>query len=282
LKPVLVDWLTRPGGIAERLRAVRSRSGLTGKDLAEQAGWPQSKISKLENGKQRPTADDLRFWTEACGAPEETEELLDLLSEVETVHLDWKRRAARGGTAIQTTMVELVEQSTLIRHFETVFVPGPLLVPEYAHAVLTDLFEFHGLEVRDVDDAVVERQRRQRYLYEPGKRWEFILAESVLRWLIVPPPVMHAQLDRLLTAMGMSNIRLGLLPFGVRLATAPQNKFELYDDQAIVETFVGETVHSGKESETYARAMDRLWDEAVTGDEARQLILRATESLSGG
>ena len=41
------------------------------------------------------------------------------------------------------------------------------------------------------------RLARQRYLYEPGKRFEFLLTEAVLRFLITPPDVMRGQLDRL-------------------------------------------------------------------------------------
>lgn len=42
-----------------------------------------------------------------------------------------------------------------------------------------------------------------------------------------------------------------------------------------VETFIGETVYRGPEAQSYGRAMDRLWSQAVTGAEARHLIVRA-------
>jgi hypothetical protein len=61
----------------------------------------------------------------------------------------------------------------------------------------------------------------------------------------------------------------------VEIPVTPQNAFQMYDDIAIIETFVGETVHRGPEADAYARVMDLLWAQAVTGAPARRLILRA-------
>jgi len=47
----------------------------------------------------------------------------------------------------------------------------------------------------------------------------------------------------------------------------------------VVETLIGETFHRGDEAEAYGRALDRLWEEAVTGERARELIITATRAL---
>jgi hypothetical protein len=60
----------------------------------------------------------------------------------------------------------------------------------------------------------------------------------------------------------------------------PQNNFVLYDDVAKVETFVGESSHTGDEVATYAKVLDRLWTAAAEGDAARRLIIRAADELS--
>jgi transcriptional regulator with XRE-family HTH domain len=279
LKPVIADWLIQPGGIVERLVALRADAGLRAKDLAERLAWPQSKVSKLENGKQLPSAEDARLWAEACGAPDQADGLLDLLSEVRSVTLSWKRRIASGDVAVQATHVELVRQSTVVRSFETVFVPGLLQVPDYARAVLVAAYDLHGIEARDIDQAVAMRLGRQQELYSPAKRFQFLLAAPVLRWLVVPPEVMRVQLDRLLVAVGMPHIELGILPFGRRLDTAPQHGFILYDDVAVVETFAGETTHDDEDSALYTRVIDRLWAQAATGDDARRMIVDAARDL---
>ena len=137
----------------------------------------------------------------------------------------------------------------------------------------------HGDQAADVDDAVAVRMARQRFLYEPGRRFEFLLAESVLGFLLTPADVMRGQLDRLQTVIDAPNIWFGILPFGVPLPIAPQNSFQLYDNVAIVETIVGETTHTGDEAGANTRAHEALAKNAVTGDAARRLIFQAAEAL---
>ncbi|WP_345483020.1 Scr1 family TA system antitoxin-like transcriptional regulator [Actinopolymorpha pittospori] len=96
---------------------------------------------------------------------------------------------------------------------------------------------------------------------------------------MAPPDVMRGQLDRLQTVIGTPNIRFGIIPFGIPLSTTPQNSFQIYDDTAMVETFVGETTHTHESAAAYARVMDRLWNDAVTGHSARKLIFDAVEAL---
>jgi hypothetical protein len=103
---------------------------------------------------------------------------------------------------------------------------------------------------------------------------------NALRLVPFPPPAMLAQLDRLLGLTGMHHIKLGIIPFGVELATAPQNSFVLFDDQlAVVETFVGETMYHGEEAAAYAAAMEALAAEARYESEARKLVLQAIDEL---
>lgn len=280
MNPIITDWLTQPNGLATRLRVLRTSVGLSGKELAQALGWPASKVSRLENGKQMPSATDLQAWAAACQAPAEADQLLARLAEGQAVHLDWKRRMARGQSGVQANYNELVQNARVVRHFETVYVPGLLQITEYARRALGEMVELHALDVHDVDAAVAARMQRQQYLYDTTKQFEFLIAEPVLHWLICPPQVMYAQLDRIQTVFGMPNVRFGIIPLGVELHTVPQNSFQMYDDQALVETFVGETSYDETESKAYAAVMDRLWDEALSGDEARHLVRRAADQFA--
>ncbi|WP_319460483.1 DUF5753 domain-containing protein [Micromonospora sp. RTP1Z1] len=181
------------------------------------------------------------------------QDLLRMLGEVQAVHRGWRRRMRQSQSAVQDSYNQLVAESRLIRHFETVYVPGLLQTADYARRVLTEMVELHNLDIADVDAAVTTRMQRQQLLYDTSKRFEFLLAEPVLRWLLCPPDVMRGQLDRLQTVVGAPNIRFGILPLGVPLATTPQNSFQLYDDVAIVETFVGETTYRDDEAATYTK-----------------------------
>lgn len=281
----LQDWLTQPDGIATRLRLMRAQAGLSGKDLADRYRWAQSKVSRIETGKQLPSADDIQAWATACGANDAVTELLRLRENAEFVRAAFRTRMNRGQEQVQASYNDLVASSNMIRHFETVYVPGLLQVSGYAHRVFTEMIALHDLEVDDVDAAVATRLQRQQMLFDPTKSFEFLLAEPVLRWLICQPAVMREQLDRLQTIIGLERIRFGVIPMGVELAWTPQNSFQIYaGDETIVavETFIGETFVRGDEADAYGRALDRLWDEAVTGEAARRLIISATQALPPG
>jgi transcriptional regulator with XRE-family HTH domain len=276
------DWLTQPGGLAERLRELRNEAKLNGKQLAEAAGWQQSKVSRIENGRQVPSEDDIRTWAALCGAtPDVTGALLGLLQDIIAGRNDWRRRARHGQAAIQADYNRLVAEATVIRHFDTAAIPGLLQTPGYARVMLNQAILLGHVE-RDDDDlaaAVATRMQRQQALYDPAKRFEFLIGESALRWLPCSPDVMRGQLDRLQTVIGMPNVRFGVVPLGVPIPIVPQHGFVLYDDLAFVEGFVSEGVCTPEESERLAGILDLLWREGVTGEDARGLIVAAADSL---
>jgi transcriptional regulator with XRE-family HTH domain len=277
------EWLTQPEGLATRLRALRVQAGLSGKQLADASGWAQSKVSRIENGQQMPSPDDIRAWAGGTGADEETvRQLLANREEARIAHATFPRRMRRGQASVQKTYSDLVTGARLVRHLETVYVPGPLQIPDYARRVLTEMISLHDLEIDDVDAAIQERMARAQMLYDPSKRWEFLLAEPVLRWLLPAPAVMRAQLDRLQGVIGLDRIRLGIIPMGAELVTTPQNSVQVYvadEPVAVAETYIGETWHRGDEAAAYMRAIDRQWADAVEGDDARRLIARAASDL---
>jgi hypothetical protein len=197
-------------------------------------------------------------------------------------HHHWSHRLRRGPAAIQADYNSLVERTTVLRHFGATCVPGLLQTADYARRMLLDASELHDHRADEVDVAVATRLERQRYLDDHRRRFEFVLAEPVLRWRMGPPGTMQAQLDRLQSVLGRENVRLGIIPFEADLTTVPQNSFDLFDDRlAVVETFVGESTHTGAEAATYARALDRLWADAVTGEDARRLIAAAMPLAQG-
>ncbi|HET8684657.1 MAG TPA: helix-turn-helix transcriptional regulator, partial [Micromonosporaceae bacterium] len=46
--------------LGRRLRELREQAGFSGRQLADSLSWPPSKVSKLENGRQTPSDDDIR------------------------------------------------------------------------------------------------------------------------------------------------------------------------------------------------------------------------------
>lgn len=280
----LEEWLARPRDVATRLRALRAQAGLSGHQLAEAVGWAQSKVSRIETGKQCPSDDDITAWVTACGGSAETTAmLLQLQAEARVVGtVEFRKTMAGGQAAQQEDYDNLFNGAHLIRDFETVYVPGLLQIPEYARRVRQEMVPLHDLQVDDSDAAVAKRVRQQQNLYDPGKRFEFIIGEPVLRFLLVPPSVMRGQLDRLQAVIGMDRVRFGIIPMGVELRWTPQHSFQIYirDEPVVeVESVVKGPWYRGEDAERFNRFFDWLWDEAVEGPAARELIVAAIQAL---
>jgi transcriptional regulator with XRE-family HTH domain len=275
------ERLNRPGGLAERLYRLRKAAGLTGDQLAAALIWGEktgrTKVSKIEHGKQVPSAEDIRAWAEAAGHPEQVPELLDLLADVQTVHTRWRRRLRGGHVAIQEDIDRRTQAAKRVRNAEIAMIPGLLQTAGYARSITTAVSAAYG--TRDIDAAVQARMNRQAVLYDQSKVFEFVMTEAALRLLPCPPQVMAGQLDRLMS-MDLPNVTLGIIPFGVELQTMPYNGFLLLDDNLTVETWGGKDDEpAGDESVVHERIFEMLMAEAATGEGARRLIAAAAAEL---
>lgn len=290
------EWLAQAARLGERLRDLRVHARFTGPGLASALGWAQSKVSKIETGRQMPTESDITAWTRTCGTDQAVvDELLAVQAEAQLIHSRWREQMRSGQVAIQRRFGDLAAKASLIRNAETVYVPGLLQTAEYARARITENAWLHRIAdqpdisieavardaVHEIAAATAERMRRQTILYEPGRRFEFLVTEAALRLLLCERDVMLGQLDRLLAVVdGMPRVQFGVIPFGVQLPFTPQNGFLLLDDDlAIVESIGGETMHRGDETAVYVRAMNHLASEAVGGGRARSLILSAIGAI---
>src|SRR5580692_11154750 len=104
--------------LGQRLRELRQQAGLTGRQLAESLSWPPSKVSKLENGRQAPSDDDIRGWTHATSSEDETAALLAQLHTLEVQHAEWQRILRTGLKPRQQEHIEWDQKTRLFRAFE--------------------------------------------------------------------------------------------------------------------------------------------------------------------
>jgi transcriptional regulator with XRE-family HTH domain len=253
---------------------------MTGRQLADRLGWGQSKVSKLENGKQTPTADDLKAWAEAAGAPEVAGELTARLSGFETHYRAWRRQLAAGHRARQELGTMELARSRIFQGFEPGIVPGIFQTADYARYLFALNADFRQTP-RDTEEAVRARVKRQGALYESGRVFRVLLWEGALHVLICPPGVMNAQLDRLMSVMGLDTVKLGIIPLGAPVRRSPAHGFWIYDDRLVtVETINTEMwLDSADDIALYLKAWDWLAESAVFGRGARRLIAHAQAAL---
>lgn len=278
------ERLKQPGGLAERLYGLRRAAGLTGARLAADLGWAPSKVSKIENGNQTPTADDIRAWAAECGHPEAVDELLDILADVQTVTRRWKQRT-RTLDSVQADILELEAATTRLAEFQPGMISGLLQTADYARETLhlpCGPLSF-GADEDEIERLVNTRMQRQRVLYEHGKQVQIVMLEGALRCRVVSVATLAGQLDRLAGITGLATLELGIIPFDAAVPIFPLGGFRLHDDLVIVESIVGEQqLADADDVARYEKYLGLLREAAVTGDEARRLITAAAADLRGG
>jgi transcriptional regulator with XRE-family HTH domain len=271
------DWLTQPGGLANRLHGLRRAAGLTGEQLAERLGWTRTKVPKIENGTQMPTRDDIARWVRICGQPDAVaDELIGMLAQGHTLQREWRHELGRGHALTQVDWQQMERQARLYRNVQILLIPGLLQTPDYARYRALDGVANYGADPDGVDAAVAARMARQQVLYDTSRAFEFLITEAALRIGAAPAAVMIGQLDRLGVMSQLPNITLGIVPLGVSLPLLPQNGFAILDDRVLIETHAGETAtFGGEQAEIFGRFADGLMAEALTGEDARSLCMSA-------
>lgn len=277
------DYQKAREALGLRLRELRESSPhgrITGTALAERLGWGQSKVSKLENGRQTATPDDLRQWAEATGQPGAYEELHGRLKGFERHVRSWRRQLAGGHRPVQETWNAVVSNAGTMHVWENNAVNGMLQTAEYARCIFEHYSALQN-SPRDADEAVRVRMKRQEWLYQPGKRLRLIMWEGALQARLCPPPIHAAQLDRLLGVVGMDTVKMGIVPYEAALRLPPGNPFWIFDDQLVIaddwhaELWLDDAETIG----VYRRVWEAFHSAAVFGAEAQRVITRVRRTV---
>jgi transcriptional regulator with XRE-family HTH domain len=266
-----------------RLRTLREDARLTGTELAARLGWQNSKVSKIEHGKQTATVDDLTTWVrEVGGSPELLAELLADLRAVRVEYRTWARLVKKGTAVRQRAVAPLDAATTLLRAFEPSVVPGLLQTAEYARYVLQSVVELRGLP-DDVAEGVRARLERQAILYNQEKQFRLLVTEAALRYQVCPPVVLRGQLDRLLAVASLPNIELAVIPTAVQLPFPAMHGFWIYDDKLVlVDTVSAELALRDRDDiELYERLFERLWEVALQEEAAMRLVGCVVQEVAG-
>ncbi|MEU6731948.1 helix-turn-helix transcriptional regulator [Streptomyces physcomitrii] len=260
------------------MRALRDASGLTGDSVARRASMSAGKLSKIENGRVRPTVQEVDLVLSALGVSQEVkDEFLATARTEATEATAWRLLRRMGPWKHQKTIRAVEADTTTLRLFQGQLIPGLLQTPEYIAAVFS-LPPVLPEETRA--RTVAARLERQAVLYKPGRRFRFLICEHVLRWRISEPAVMALQLDRLLSVGRLPNVSLGVVPSDRRMPDFAMTCFSLHDDRlVIVETFHSEvTTRDPKDIGLYLDTFERFASVAVYGEAMRALV----ESIRDG
>jgi hypothetical protein len=242
-------------------------------------GWRQPKISRIENGLQLPTADEISAWAHAVGA--DPAPLLALRLKASAEYGIWKERMAGAGgpTAFQDELRALETSCrSLLAEYQPALIPGLLQTAAFMRGTAAgeefgeEFLEEDGVTPDDIGRIIAAKLRRQAILYEGGRQIVHIIGEAALRTRLgsVTIETMRWQLIHLAETATLPSHELGILPFSSPSPVTPLSGFILYDDDlAVVETLGGSLQITDPQMITrHKRWLKMLRAAAVTGLEA--------------
>jgi hypothetical protein len=176
--------------------------------------------------------------------------------------------------------------ATLIRTYEVQFVPGLLQTDGYARAVI--LLSFEAEDPEEIDRRVRLRMARKRLLTRPDAPhlWA-VVDEAALRRPIGGAQVMRDQIEALIQASNLPNVRLQVTPFRVGGHTAAGGAFTIlrFPDQYLPDVVYIEHLTSAlyldkrEEVERYLAAVGRLFIDAEPVTETPAILRRILQDL---
>lgn len=254
--------------LADTLRELRKRTGLSQVRLAKRCSLSQTKISNIEGAKLTPSLVDVELILKALDAPP------DLVGQVtalaRTANTEWQDVWSQRRTGLEKKQNELAgfeRNSTEFRYFLLSMVTGLLATHEYVRASLAHIAGDHS-------KAIARKLERQDVLYDTSKQFTFILAEQAVRWPFLPAPAMAMQVDRLISLSFLPNLRIGIIPLDNHMPVAPLNTFTVYDSRiATVETTTGAMIfRDHRDVSAYLTEFSTYNGYALFGEQARERL----------
>src|SRR6202012_4825429 len=198
--------------LGTELRKLRESNGYKLEEVAAQLGVAPSTLSRIETGKAPTKSAYLNQMLEMYGVVEPGQR---------QVLIDMAREGHRKGwwAAFDDVLpsgfdiyVGLEAETAAIRCYEVSVVPGLLQTPDYARAVLGEMFPRHSAE--QIERLVALRMERQHRFDDapPLELWA-ILDEAVIRRPVGGTKVMCAQLEHLLVMAERPGLAVQILPF---------------------------------------------------------------------
>jgi hypothetical protein len=274
--------------LGAQLRKLREAQGVS----RENAGWEirasESKISRMELGrvgfKERDVADLLTLY--GVVEEQEREALLTLARQANTP--GWWHRYGDVLPSWFQSYLGLEAASALIRTYEVQFIPGLLQTRDYARAVI--MLGHAGAPPSEIERRIGVRMARQQVhqRVNPPQLWA-VVDEAALKRPIGGPNVMRAQIEALIEATRMPNVRLQVIPFNAGGHAAAGGAFTIlrFPERELPDVVYVEQLTSAlyldkrEDVDHYALAMERLCLEAEPPGRTSEILGKTLQDMVG-
>jgi transcriptional regulator with XRE-family HTH domain len=264
--------------LGAELRRLRERARRTVADVADQVGWSESKLSRIETAHTGVRKPDLERLLTAYGVDDATRARLLAVAGRSRQRAWWEAYGDALPDAYET-LIDFEAEASSIFTYESQVVPGLLQTSEYASAVSQAAILDEPMDF--VDQRVQVRMARQAVLTrDPPPELRAILDEAVLRREIGGPDVLHRQMLRLIEMSERPTITIQVLPFSAGAHPALNGSFILLEfpggsDQPLAysEGITGGVFRNKTEHVThYRQNFEALRERSLSPEESRGVI----------
>lgn len=267
-----------------RLRKLRMGLSLTVDDAAKKLECSPAKISRLETGARRPILRDVR---DLCV-------LYNVDEAAATELMQLTRQAREQGWWSQyddlnlQPYIGLEQDASAITHYSMCYVPALLQTEDYARAVIKAVLPNIDPEIHQ--QRVEARVRRQLRLDgDNPPKYRALIDEAVLRRQLGEPPVMAAQLDKIIKLMESGKATVQVVPFGGGVSTA-EGMFVLLEFSepslrpVVYVEGLGHNSYYEREADVtqYREAVDHIRDAALSPRDSLRFLEGTREAYAGG
>lgn len=269
--------------LAAELRRLRGVAGISGRELAKRVGISQSTLSRIEAGTVVPPLPQVLDWAKAVGAESDCQQSLRTLTEA--AHSpevrDWAASLA-DRPHLQDDVRAFEDDAQVVRNFQPTLVPGLLQTADYARRVFATFDPPYAPDA--LAAALAARLERQRVLYNPAKRFEFLITEAALRFRPGPHRMLLAQLDRIISIETLDTVTLGVIPQDIEASTTIPHGFVIYENEdhaiASAEPIPGSMVTRGPEGvDAHRRRWAALTRMALFDTDARAFVAELRDEI---
>jgi transcriptional regulator with XRE-family HTH domain len=273
--------------LGAELRRLREAAGLRVEDAAAALHCSPSRVSRIElgNGQGVAKAADVRTLCELYKVKDDgqVEMLLGMLSLVSQQRGWWEHfgRVLPSGLEVY---VGLESDARAERCWEPLLVHGLLQTPEYARAVFEMGRRYPLMDIEDLIQIRMERQKLVTREDSPLEVWA-IFDEVVLRRPLGGADVMREQLRHLVEVTKLPNVAIQVVPLSMGANPGLTGAFSIleFEDESrvvYVESRAGNLyLEKRTDVRQHVAAFDLLRSMALAPAESRALLKQAAEEL---
>ncbi len=259
------------------IKSFRLRAGMSGAKLAKASKIAQARVSRIETGLVKPTAEDISSFSKALGLSSLESKKLLRIKDLFAIDFDrWSLGDDDVLEQAQRICGELEADAQYVRSVVIGVIPGLLQTEAYMRNIF---WNSPSGTPEQKSSAIKLRLERQASFFNGRRTYELVLFEHALKTRICSARDGIEQLEKIEQLVRDGAINLWVVPHSSKIRRVPAASFKILDDSLVTVEAPSRTAYfySQKEVDYYVQLFNSLREDAVTGGRVA-IILEETKA----